>query len=72
MTNLEKRKTKLEVEKMKYRINKQKCLGISRCGICFRNCPGATREGNDGKSEIIDQEKLDLCGGVSLCPMGAI
>jgi len=57
---------------MKYRINKQKCLGISRCGICFRNCPGATREGNDGKSEIIDQEKLDLCGGVSLCPMGAI
>ena len=57
---------------MKYRINKQKCLGISRCGICFRNCPGATREGNDGKSEIIDQEKLDLCGGVSLYPMGAI
>jgi NAD-dependent dihydropyrimidine dehydrogenase PreA subunit len=57
---------------MKYRINKGKCLGINRCGICLRNCPGATREGNDGKAEIIDQERLDLCGGLSVCPVGAI
>lgn len=57
---------------MKYRINKQKCLGINRCGICLRNCTGATREGSDGKSEIIDQEKLSLCGGVNVCPKGAI
>jgi len=59
-------------KKVEYRINKQKCLGINRCGICLRNCPGTTREGSDGKSEIIDQEKLSLCGGVNVCPMGAI
>jgi len=57
---------------MKYRINKQKCIGINRCGVCLRNCTGATREGSDGKSEIIDQEKLDLCEGERVCPMGAI
>jgi NAD-dependent dihydropyrimidine dehydrogenase PreA subunit len=57
---------------MAYQINKQKCLGINRCGICLRNCPGATVEGIDGKAEIIDQEKLELCGGESVCPMGAI
>jgi NAD-dependent dihydropyrimidine dehydrogenase PreA subunit len=57
---------------MKYQINKQKCLGINRCGICLRNCPGAIREGSDGKSEIIDQEELERCGGESVCPMGAI
>jgi len=58
--------------KVKYRINKQKCLGINRCGICLRNCPGATSEGSDGKSKIIDQERLGLCGGAKLCPVGAI
>jgi NAD-dependent dihydropyrimidine dehydrogenase PreA subunit len=60
------------VKKMKYRINKEKCLGINQCGICLRNCPGATQEGNDGKAEIIDQERLDICGGLSVCPVGAI
>ncbi len=28
--------------------------------------------GKDGKAEIIDQEKLERCGGESICPMGAI
>jgi len=57
---------------MKYIINKQKCLGVNRCGICLKNCPGATQEGNDGKSEIIDQKRLEICGGVNVCPVGAI
>jgi NAD-dependent dihydropyrimidine dehydrogenase PreA subunit len=55
-----------------YRINKQKCLGIKNCGICQRNCPGATEEGEGGKAEIVDQDKLESCGGESVCPMGAI
>ena len=57
---------------MKYMINKQKCLGINRCGICLRNCPGATKEGDDGKSEIIDHKRLEICGGANVCPVGAI
>ena len=28
--------------------------------------------GKDGKAEIIDQKKLEQCGGESVCPMGAI
>jgi len=54
---------------MKYRINKQKCVG---CQICLQACPGATKMGADGKAEIIDQEKLEKCGGESVCPIGAI
>ncbi len=54
---------------VKYRVNKKKCLG---CGICVNSCPGGTRIGADGKSEVIDSEKLDKCGGEKVCPMGAI
>ena len=54
---------------MKYRINKEKCVG---CRVCVRNCPGATELGADGKAEIIDQKKLEECGGEDICPMGAI
>ncbi len=54
---------------MKYRINKQKCVG---CQACLQTCPGATKIGEDRKAEIIDQEKLDQCGGESVCPLGAI
>lgn len=55
-----------------YRVNKEKCLGIDMCGICMQNCPGATKKGDEGKSEIIDQKKIEECGGESVCPMGAI
>jgi len=41
---------------MLYRINKQKCLGIKNCGICQRTCPGATKEGEDTKAEIVDRK----------------
>ncbi len=54
---------------MEYKINKLKCTG---CQVCVRVCPGATKIGEDGKAEIIDQEKLEKCGGGSVCPMGAI
>lgn len=54
---------------MKFRINKEKCAG---CQACVQNCPGAIKMGDDGKAEIIDQEKLEQCGGESVCPMGTI
>lgn len=54
---------------MLYKINKEKCTG---CGICVVNCPGATKLGKDSKAEVIDQEKLEKCGGESVCPFGAI
>jgi len=28
--------------------------------------------GGDGKAEVIDQEKLEKCGGENVCPVGAI
>jgi len=52
-----------------YKVNKQKCTG---CQVCIANCPGATKIGTDGKAEVIDQEKLEQCGGESICPVGAI
>jgi len=52
-----------------FRVNKQKCTG---CQVCIANCPGATKIGANGKAEIIDQEKLEQCGGESVCPIGAI
>ncbi len=54
---------------MPYSINKEKCVG---CGACVHSCNGAMKIGDDGKAEIIDQEKLEKCGGKSLCPFGAI
>ena len=52
-----------------YRVNKQKCAG---CQVCVASCPGAIKIGSDGKAEVVDQEKLESCGGTSVCPMGAI
>jgi ferredoxin len=52
-----------------YQINEQKCLG---CQACVRTCPEAIKIGKDGKAAIIDQKKLEQCGGESICPMGAI
>ncbi len=57
---------------MLYKVNKQKCLGVKNCGICIQTCPGATREGKDGKAEVADQKKLEECGGEQICPMRAI
>ncbi len=52
-----------------YKVNKQKCRG---CGICAGNCPGGIRLGSDGKAEIVDQEKIEQCGGTNVCQFGAI
>ncbi|HHD92118.1 MAG TPA: hypothetical protein ENL06_00655 [Candidatus Portnoybacteria bacterium] len=52
-----------------YKINKQKCSG---CQVCLQNCPDAIKIGADGKAEIVDQEKIEQCGGASVCPFGAI
>ena len=52
-----------------FKVNKRKCIG---CGVCMANCPGAIRLSQDGRAEIINQKKLEKCGGESVCPMGAI
>jgi len=52
-----------------YKVNKEKCVG---CQSCVQACPEAIKIGEDGKAEIIDQEKLEKCGGESICPLGAI
>ena len=54
---------------MIFKVNKEKCIG---CGVCLANCPGATKIGEDGKAEVIDQKKLKECGGESVCPLEAI
>jgi len=54
---------------MEYRVNKQKCTG---CQICVNSCPGATEIGADNKARVVNQEKLENCGGESICPVGAI
>jgi len=52
-----------------YRINKEKCIG---CGVCAANCPDGIELEEDGKAKILDQEKLETCGGESVCPYEAI
>lgn len=52
-----------------YKVNKQKCAG---CQVCMSACPGALKIGSDGKAEVVDQKKLEACGGTNVCPMGAI
>jgi ferredoxin len=54
---------------MKYKINKEKCIG---CGVCVATCDGATELAEDGKAKILDQEKLEKCGGEKVCPYEAI
>ena len=53
----------------KYKINKEKCVGA---GICVATCPEGAEMEEDGKAKIIDSEKMDKCGGESVCPYGAI
>ncbi len=52
-----------------FRINKEKCIG---CGLCVSDCPGGTELEDDGKAKVIDQNKLEECGGEKVCPYGAI
>jgi len=54
---------------MSYKVNKEKCIG---CGLCVVDCPGGTEMDKDGKAKVIDQTKLEKCGGGSVCPYGAI
>ncbi|MBM3257688.1 MAG: ferredoxin [Candidatus Nealsonbacteria bacterium] len=52
-----------------YIINKEKCIG---CGLCVTQCQGGTELKDEGKAEVIDSQKLEECGGESVCPYGAI
>jgi len=54
---------------MKYKVDKQRCKG---CEVCVKHCPGATMMGQDGKCTIVDEQKLEQCGGEKVCPYGAI
>jgi len=53
----------------KYKVNKEKCIG---CGVCISTCLEGAEWDEDQKSKIIDSEKIEECGGESLCPYGAI
>lgn len=52
-----------------YKIDREKCVG---CGLCVMECPGGTEIKEDGKAEVIDQQKLADCQGEKICPYGAI
>ncbi len=54
---------------MVYKINQTKCLG---CQMCLQICPGAIEINNEGKAQVIDQDKLEQCGGEDICPHKAI
>ena len=53
----------------KYKINKLKCIGCANCALV---CPKGFKMGADGKSEVIDHQAAEACGGTKLCPFGAI
>jgi len=52
-----------------YTVDKKKCIG---CGLCANQCSGGMNLEDDGKAEITDSQKLEECGGESVCPYGAI
>lgn len=54
---------------MGYQVNKDVCTG---CQVCIATCPGATEMDADGKAKVIDEAKLEACGGESVCAFGAI
>lgn len=59
----------MENSKKTYKVNKGKCLG---CGSCSLSCPEGTEMDVDGKAVVISSAKVEECGGVDLCPYGAI
>jgi len=52
-----------------YTVVKEKCIG---CGLCVNQCPEGMELKDDGKAEVADSQKLEECGGESVCPYGAI
>lgn len=52
-----------------FKVNKERCVG---CGACLQTCPDSTKIGDDGKAEVIDQNKIKECGKENACPLGAI
>lgn len=53
----------------KFKVNKEKCIG---CGSCGALCPEGIELGEDGKAKVIDNKKLEECGGKTLCSYEAI
>jgi len=59
----------MENKNKKYKVDKDKCIG---CGSCTLSCPEGTEMEEDGKAVVINSDKVAECGGVDLCPYGAI
>lgn len=59
----------MENIKKEYKINKEKCIG---CGSCSLTCPEGTEMDTDGKATVVNSVKLEECGGIDVCPYGAI
>jgi len=59
----------MEESKKTYKVNKGKCLG---CGSCALACPEGSEMDVDGKAKIISSAKIEECGGIDICPYGAI
>lgn len=59
----------MENKNKEYEVNKDKCIG---CGSCTLSCPEGAEMDTDGKAKIINSAKVAECGGVDLCPYGAI
>ena len=52
-----------------FKVVKERCIG---CGSCSLACPEGTEMDTDGKAVVISSAKVEECGGIDLCPYGAI
>jgi len=52
-----------------YKVNKDKCIS---CGACISVCPDGMDWDDDGKSKVKNAEKVEECGGATICPYEAI
>jgi NADH-quinone oxidoreductase subunit F len=59
----------MENTKKIFKVDKDKCIG---CGSCTLACPEGSEMDTDGKAVIISSAKVEECGGIDLCPYGAI